>query len=769
MTTDANDHAHKQKLLYEEALRFHAQEPKGKVGLDLIKPLANQRDLSLAYSPGVAAACLEIEKDPHMIDEYTSRGNWVAVVSNGTAILGLGDLGPKAFKPVGEGKAALFKRFAGIDSIDIEIDTKDIEEFVTSVRAFGATFGGINLEDIKAPDCFVIEERLKGLLDVPVFHDDQHGTAIITAAGMINALDITGRNIKDLKVVVSGAGAAAIACIELLKKMGVPHENITLCDTQGVIYKGRTGGMNPWKEKHAVETKCHTLAEALVDADAFLGLSIKGAVTQEMVKKMAKQPIIFAMANPDPEITPEAVKEVRPDAIVATGRSDYPNQVNNVMGFPYVFRGALDVRASAINDDMKIAAAKALAMLAREDVPNEVIVAYSGRILSYGPDYIIPVPFDPRLIEVVPMAVANAAIETGVARKNITDMEAYRTRLASLLNPAYNITSVLFERLKHKPRRVIFAEGDEDQIIRAAVQWKNQNYGTPILVAYNDTLKVKMREMGMKEQLSGIEVTNAALHPSTDKFIDQLYLKLQRKGYLYRDCARMVKRNRNIFAAMMLENGEADAMLTGLTRSYFASVEDVMKVIDPEPGKDVFGLSIVTTRDRTLFIADTTINELPNPEEMVRIAIQVAAEAKAMGHEPRVAFLSFSNFGNPMREKAERMRQAVALMDTMEVDFEYDGEMEAHIALNPEALKMYPFCRLSKPANILIMPGLHSANIVSNLLQELGGYTMIGPVLCGMKKQVQVLQMSAKDSDVMNVAALAANRASVERLAEGEC
>lgn len=742
--------------IYQDSLEFHAKGKAGKIAIELIKPLTNQRDLSLAYSPGVAAPCLEINKDPSKAYDYTSKGNFVAIISNGTAVLGLGNLGALASKPVMEGKAALFKRFADIDAIDIEVGTENPEEFINAVKYLGGSWGGINLEDIKAPECFIIERKLKSLMDIPVFHDDQHGTAIITAAGLINATYITGRKLKDMKVVVNGAGAAAIACVELIKSMGIKKDNVTLCDTKGVIYEGRKEGMNEWKAAHAIKTKLRTLEEALKGADAFLGLSVKGAVTKKMIKSMASKPIIFAMANPDPEITPEEIKDVRADAIVATGRSDYNNQVNNVMGYPYIFRGALDVQAKTINEEMKIAAAKALASLAREEVPEEVSAAYSGRRLKFGPDYIIPTPFDPRLIQVIPLAVAKAAIETGVARKPIKDLEEYQRQLKARLNPTSNLMSLFFEKLKSEKKTMVFTEGDEEQMIRAAIQWRNQGYGTPILVGYDEGIKKKLEKLG--SNTDGIKITNAALSKNTEKYIDQLYHRLQRNGYLYRDCARMVKRDRNVFAALMLANGEADAMVTGLTRSYVNSLEDVLKVIDKESKKILFGLSLFTIKNRTIFIADTAINEMPTAHELAEIAIQAAEEVKNMGHEPRVAFISFSNFGNPMLERAQRIREAVTLMDKRkDVDFEYDGEMQADVALNTDLLKLYPFCRLSKPANILIMPALHSASIASKLLQQIGGGTLIGPVLCGLSKPVQILNLGSRESEILNLAAIGAH------------
>jgi malate dehydrogenase (oxaloacetate-decarboxylating)(NADP+) len=738
---------------YEDSLDFHSRKPIGKISIDLVKPLTNQRDLSLAYSPGVAAPCIEIQKNPADAFRYTAKGNFVAVISNGTAVLGLGNLGALASKPVMEGKAALFKRFADIDAIDIEVFTEDTEEFINAVKLIGRTWGGINLEDIKAPECFIIEEELKKVLDIPVFHDDQHGTAIITGAALINACEIQKKDLAKIKVVVNGAGAAAIACVNLIKSLGVKKENIVMCDTRGTIYSERTEGMNKWKQEHAVNTKARTLAEALVGADVFLGLSVKGAVDEKMIASMAPNPIIFAMANPEPEITPDEVKAVRDDAIMATGRSDYPNQVNNVMGFPYIFRGALDVQATTINEEMKIAAARAVADLAKEDVPYEVSVAYAGRRLKFGANYIIPTPFDPRLIHVVPTAVAKAAMVSGVARKPIADFKDYHKELASRLNPTHNLMNLFFEELKAKPKRVIFAEGDDEQMVRAAVQWRNHGYGTPILVGHDELIKKKLKMLG--SSVEGIEITNAALNPRTKEYIDELYRLLQRKGFLQRDCARMVKRDRNVFSALMLANGEAQGMLTGVSRPYLNALEDITKVIKNENNKLLFGISVFLNRGRTLFIADTSINELPTAEETVEIAIQTAAEARKMGHIPRVAFLSFSNFGNPLREKAEVIRDAVRIMDSRDdIDFEYEGEMQADIAINPELQKLYPFSRLSEPANILIMPGLHSANIASKLLKELCGGTLIGPILCGLERPVQIVDIDARESDILNLAAI---------------
>ncbi|MEA2780342.1 MAG: hypothetical protein QOK29_1886 [Rhodospirillaceae bacterium] len=745
----------------QEALLFHSQGRPGKLEIRATKPLTTQRDLSLAYSPGVAVPCLRIAVDPGLAYDYTAKGNLVAVISNGTAVLGLGDLGAQASKPVMEGKAVLFKRFADIDSIDLEIDTKDVDAFVNCVRYLGPSFGGINLEDIKAPECFIIEQRLRELLDIPVFHDDQHGTAIIAAAGLLNALDLTGRRLQDIKMVVNGAGAASIACVELIKSMGLPQDNCILVDTKGVIYQGRTEGMNQWKSAHAARTKARSLVEAMKDADVFFGLSVKGAVTPEMIASMAPKPIIFAMANPDPEITPEEVHAVRKDAIVATGRSDYPNQVNNVLGFPYIFRGALDVRASTINEQMKIAAARALADLAREDVPDEVDAAYAGRRLRFGPEYIIPVPFDPRLIYAVPTAVAKAAMETGVARRPILDIEGYRAELSARLDPTAASLNLIFERVRHNPRRVVFAEGEEEKVIRAAVAFHNAGYGTPVLVGREDRILAAMKTAGLGEP-DGVEITNARLSQRNQHYTDTLYRRLQREGMLYRDCQRMVNQDRNIFAACMVAQGDADAMVTGVTRSFASTLEEIRRVLDPRPEAILFGLSIVIARGRTVLLADTAVHELPSANEMAGIAIQAAAIARRFGHEPRVALLSFSNFGNPQWEKMERIREAVNELDRRRVDFEYDGEMQPNVALDFDLMRqIYPFCRLTGPANVLLMPALHSAAISAKLLQQLGGGTVIGPVLSGLDHSAQIVQTGATVSEIVTAAAIAALDAKV--------
>ena len=752
----------KEPITDQEALDYHSQGKPGKVSILPTKPLMTQRDLSLGYSPGVAVPCLAIQKDPSLAYEYTAKGNFVAVISNGTAVLGLGNLGALASKPVMEGKAILFKRFADIDAVDIEVDTTDVDEFVNCVRLLGPSWGGINLEDIAAPECFIIEQRLRELMDIPVFHDDQHGTAIICAAGLINAAHLTGRSFKDMKVVVLGAGSAGIACLELIKRMGIKNENAFLVDKTGVIYEGRTEGMNQWKSAHATKTSKRTLADAMEGADLFLGLASKDAVTKEMVKSMAKNPIIFAMANPDPEITPEQVRSVRSDAIIATGRSDYPNQVNNVMGFPYIFRGALDCRASQINEEMKVAAAEAIAALAREEVPEEVSAAYSGRKMEYGAEYIIPAPFDPRLMTTVPVAVAQAAMRTGVARKPIIDIGAYKKELEARRDPTANSMQHIFDKVRANPRAMIFAEGEEEKIIRAAVQWRDNGYGKPILVGRVDRIQELMKKMSVVDY-QNIEIANAAVSPHVDEYIDLLYPRLSRQGYLYRDVARMVKNDRNIFASCMLALGHGDALITGVTRNYTVSLENITRVIDTKPDEFLFGISMIVAKGKTLFFADTTVQELPNPEQLAHIAVKTAGLAHKMGHEPRVALLSYSTFGNPMREKSARIRDAVHVLDGMKVDFEYDGEMSAGVALNKEMMSLYPFCRLSGPANVLIMPALHSAHIASHLLQELGDGVTIGPVTMGLQRPAQIVQMTATISEIMNLAAVAALESIMEQ------
>ncbi len=739
----------------QEALEFHQRGKPGKLEITPTKPLATTRDLSLAYSPGVAVPVRAIAENPQTAYDYTNKGNLVAVISNGTAILGLGDLGALASKPVMEGKGALFKRFADIDAIDLEVDTKDADEFINCVRFLGPSFGGINLEDIKGPDCFIIEERLKELMDIPVFHDDQHGTAIIAAAGLVNALHLTNRTIEDIKVVFNGAGAAGIACLDLLKKMGLPHNNAILCDTKGVIYSGRAEGMNQWKSAHAVDTGKRTLAEAVDGADAFFGLSAKGALTKDMVKSMNDNPIIFAMANPDPEITPEEVEEVRSDAIMATGRSDYPNQVNNVLGFPYIFRGALDVQASTINDEMKIAAVNAIAELARADVPDEVAAANQGYHPQYGRNYIIPAPFDPRLNGFVPPAVAKAAMDTGVAQKPIADIEAYIERLNARLDPVAGWLQGIFSQVRMNPRRVVFAEGEEEQVVRAAYSFLNNNLGQPILIGRKERIMKAFEDAGL-EYRPEIELINARHGEFNDEYTDLLYSRLQRKGFLERDCRRMVLNDRNIFGACMVAMGHADGMITGTTRNWGTAYADITQVLDPAPDHTVIGMSIAICRGRTVLIADTSIHDMPSSRELANIAKEAARVARRLGYEPRVAMLAYSTFGNPKGERSERVREAVEILDGEGVDFEYDGEMAADVALNAEALEKYPFCRLSDTANVLVMPAFHSASISTNMLRELGGSTIIGPLLVGLSKSVQIVPLGSKTSELVNIAALTA-------------
>jgi len=747
----------KSKALDQEALAMHARGRPGKIEIRATKPLTTQHDLSLAYSPGVAAPCLEIERDPQLAYDYTAKGNIVAVITNGTAVLGLGDLGAQAAKPVMEGKAVLFKRFADIDGIDLEVDTKDVDEFINAVRYLGPSFGGINLEDIRAPECFIIEQRLRELMDIPVFHDDQHGTAIITAAGLINACNLTGRDLKDIKVVVNGAGAAAIACIELSQCLGVLASNTIMCDSKGVIYQGREVGMNQWKAAHAADTEARTLEEAVNGADVFLGLSVQGALTTKMVESMAEMPIIFAMANPNPEILPEDAKAVSPDAIIATGRSDYPNQVNNVLGFPYIFRGALDVRATTINEDMKVAAAHAIAALAREDVPDEVDQAYSGKHMQYGPDYIIPAPFDPRLITTVPMAVAKAAMDSGVAQRPIIDMDAYKNELSARLDPTAPSLQAIFQDVQRHPKRVVFAEGEEEKSIRAALAFYNAGYGTPILIGRTDLIHKTMADLGLPS-LDGVEIINAALSNNTKLYTDALYERQQRQGLLFRDCQRFVNQNRNIFGASMVQNGDADAMVTGLTRNYHVALKDILRVIDPALDQSVVGLTLLVAEGRTVFLSDTSVGVIPSARQLADSAQQAAQKVRALGQEPRVALLSFANFGNPMPERTQVVREAVKILDDMQVTFEYEGEMNAEVALDfALQQRIFPFSRLSGPANILIMPGLNAASISAGLMQQLGGGTVIGPLLLGLSKSAQIAPLGASVSDLVNLAALAAH------------
>ncbi len=739
----------------EEALAYHLEPKPGKYDIVASTPMATQRDLSLAYSPGVAVPVQAIADHPETAYDYTTKGNMVAVISNGTAILGMGNLGALASKPVMEGKAVLFKRFADVNAIDIELDTEDPDEIINAVRLMGPTFGGINLEDIKAPECFIIESRLKELMDIPVFHDDQHGTAVICAAGLINALELTGKKIEDVRIVLNGAGAAGIACLELLKSMGARPQNCIMCDTKGVIYKGRTEGMNQWKSAHAVETDARTLAEAMQGADVFLGVSTKGAVTQDMLRGMAESPVIFAMANPDPEITPEEAHAVRPDAIVATGRSDYPNQVNNVLGFPYLFRGALDIHARAINDEMKIACARALAELAREDVPDEVAVAY-GRKLRFGRDYIIPTPFDPRLIHVVPPAVAQAGMETGVARRPIIDMPGYVQSLKNRMDPTAAILQGIHARARQKQARMVFAEGDDPRVLRAAVAWLRAHMGQAVVVGREAEVKAELEALGLGEAMREITVVNAANTRHLDAYHDFLYRRLQRKGVDREDAYKLANRDRHVFGALMLAHGHADGLVTGATRKNAHVLAQIGHVFDLRPQDGAVGITGLLLKGRIVLIGDTLVHEWPEAEDLADIATHAAHVARGIGLEPRVAFLSFSNFGYPISERAIKMAEAPKVLDKRGVDFEYEGEMTVDVALNPEAAARYPFSRLTAPANVLVVPARHSASISVKLLQEMAGATVIGPILTGVPKPIQLVSTNSTVNDIVNMAAIAA-------------
>ena len=739
----------------EEALAYHFEPRPGKYEITASKPMATQRDLSLAYSPGVAVPVQAIADRPETAYDYTVKGNMVAVVSNGTAILGMGNLGALASKPVMEGKAVLFKRFADVNAIDIELDTEDADEIIKAVKLMSPTFGGINLEDIKAPECFIIEQRLKEICDIPVFHDDQHGTAVICAAGLINALEISGKKIQDVKIVLNGAGAAGIACLELLKSMGARHENCIMCDTKGVIYQGRTEGMNQWKSAHAVVTPARSLEEAMVGADVFLGVSAKGAVTPEMVASMAENPVIFAMANPDPEITPEEAHAVRADAIVATGRSDYPNQVNNVLGFPYLFRGALDIHARAINDEMKIACAQALAKLAREDVPDEVAMAY-GRKLSFGRDYIIPTPFDPRLIYVIPPAVAKAGMDTGVARRPIIDMKSYEASLKARMDPTASILQGLHARARQAQARMIFAEGDDPRVLRAAVAWQRSGLGKSLVVGREADVREKLEAAGLGDAVRELEVVNAANSRHLDQYKDFLYKRLQRQGHDRQDIHRVAARDRHVFASLMLAHGHGDGLVTGATRKSAHVLSLINNVFDAKAVDGAVGVTALLHKGRIVFITDTLVHEWPDEEDLATIATRAAGVARSMGVDPRVAFVSFSTFGYPVSERATKMHRAVSVLDKRGVDFEYDGEMTVDVALNPDQLAAYPFCRLTGPANILVVPARHSASISVKLMQEMAGATVIGPILSGVNKPIQICSTSSTVNDILNMAVMAA-------------
>ncbi len=743
------------KVTDEEALNYHLEPKPGKIEIIPSTAMSTQRDLSLAYTPGVAAPVNAIAENPETAYDYTSKGNMVAVITNGTAILGMGNLGALASKPVMEGKSVLFKRFADVNSIDLELDTEDADAFINAVKLMGPSFGGINLEDIKAPECFIIEQRLKELMDIPVFHDDQHGTAVICAAGLLNALKISNKKIEDVKVVLNGAGSAGIACLELIKAMGAKHENCLICDTKGVIYQGRTEGMNQWKSSHAVKTEKRTLLEAMTGADVILGVSVKGAITQEMVKALAPNPVIFAMANPDPEITPEEVHKVRPDAIMATGRSDYPNQVNNVLCFPYIFRGALDINARTINEEMKIACAHALAKLAQEDVPDEVGLAY-GQKLSFGPEYILPTPFDPRLIHIVPPAVAKAGMESGAARRPIIDMDAYILGLKSRLDPVASVLETMFVRARNIQARMLFAEGQDPKVLRAAVAYTRAGLGQAVVVGRELNVKKMLEDAGMGDAYDEIEVVNAANTEYFQTYKDFLYQRLQRKGYDKVDVHKLASRDRHVFAALMVQQGHVDAMVTGATKKSAHVMRLLNHVFDVSPGNGVVGVNAILIHGRLVLVADALVNEWPDENDLADIAVHGAKVARNMGVEPRVAFVSFSNFGYPASERAVKMKDAASVLDRRGVDFEYEGEMTVDVALNTKIQEDYPFCRLTGPANILVMPARHSASISVKMMQELGGATVIGPIMSGIEKAIQLCSMTSSSNDVLNMAVMAA-------------
>ena len=747
----------KSKLSREDALAFHMQPTPGKFEVEARVPMTTQRDLSLAYSPGVAVPCEEIAAAPETAYDYTNKGNRVAVISNGTAVLGLGNLGALGSKPVMEGKAVLFKRFADVNSIDIELDTEDVDAFCNAVRLMGPTFGGVNLEDIKAPECFIIEQRLKEEMDIPVFHDDQHGTAVICAAGLLNALHLSGKKIEDVKIVLNGAGAAGIACIELLKGMGARHENCLVCDTKGVIYQGRTEGMNQWKSAHAVKTDLRSLEDAMMDAEVFLGVSVKGAVTPAMVESMAKDPILFAMANPDPEITPEEAHAVREDAIVATGRSDYPNQVNNVLGFPYLFRGALDIHARAINDEMKIACAQALAELAREDVPDEVAMAY-GQKLTFGRDYIIPTPFDPRLIHRIPPAVAKAGMDTGVARRPIIDIEAYEESLKARMDPTASILRGISARARAAQSRVVFAEGDDNRVLRAAVAYQRNGFGRAVVVGRDADVEARLESEGLGDAFREIEVINAAKTEHLDTYKTFLYDRLKREGFDATDIHRLAARDRHVFAALMLAHDHADALVTGATRKSAHVLNLINHVFDAKAEDGAVGVTAVLHKGRIVLITDTLVHEWPDQHDLAHIATKGANVARSIGLEPKVAFLSFSTFGYPVSERAEKMAAAPKVLDEMSVDFEYEGEMTVDVAMNPQAQEAYPFSRLTGPANVLVVPARHSASISVKLMQEMADATVIGPILTGVDRPIQICPTVSSVNDILNMALLAASK-----------
>ncbi|HEY5673271.1 MAG TPA: NADP-dependent malic enzyme [Malonomonas sp.] len=739
----------------QEALDYHSKGRKGKIEVITTKPCATSRDLALAYSPGVAEPCLEIEKDPAMAYEYTAKGNLVAVVSNGTAVLGLGDIGALAGKPVMEGKGVLFKSFADIDVFDIELNTKDSDELIRTVKLLEPTFGGINLEDIKGPECFYIEEELQKIMDIPVFHDDQHGTAIISAAGMVNALELTGKNINNAKIVVNGAGAAGIACANLAITMGIAKDNVILCDTKGVIYKGRTEGMNLYKERLAAQTDARTLEEAMVGADIFFGVSAKGALTAEMLKSMAKDPIVFAMANPDPEITPPEAKAVRSDVIIGTGRSDYNNQVNNVLCFPFLFRGALDTHASAINDEMKLAAVHALAALAKEAVPDSVRRAYAGEDIKFGREYVIPKPFDPRVLLHVAPAVAQAAMDSGVARRPIADMAKYIERLEAMQGRSKEIMRTMINKAKTDPKRLVFPEGDEEKILRAAQILVDEGIAKPILLGNEAEIRAKIAEF--KLDLTGVEIVDTATSAKRGEYIDALFEKRQRKGVTRAEAKGKIKNNRHYFASMMVDRGDADAVLAGINHHYPETIRPALEVIGRKDGlSKVHGVYMLVTKKKAVFFADTTVNIEPTAEEMAETAILTAEMARQFNVEPKVAMLSFSNFGSSDHPQCQKVKKATALVKQQAPTLLVDGEIQANVALDPElTATQYPFSQIKGDANVFIFPDLNSGNISYKLLSKLGEAETVGPILMGMKKPVHVLQRGDDVSDIINMAAVA--------------
>jgi malate dehydrogenase (oxaloacetate-decarboxylating)(NADP+) len=744
----------------KEALEFHSHKKPGKIEIVASKNMTTKRDLALAYSPGVAVPVRKISENPEAAYDYTSKGNLVAVISNGSAILGMGDLGALASKPVMEGKAVLFKRFADIDSIDLEIDSKDPNEIINSIKSFAPSFGGINLEDIAAPDCFIIEEKLKEILDIPVFHDDQHGTAIITTAALINALDINKKSIKKIKVVINGAGASAMACANLFKNSGVPQKNITMVDRKGVIYRGRSN-LNQWKSSHAIDTKNRTLEDAINNADVFLGLSAKGALTKKMVKKMAKNPIIFACANPDPEITPEEVEEIRSDAIIATGRSDYPNQVNNLIGFPYIFRGALDVRSKTINEEMKVAAANAIAKLAREDVPDEVVAAMGGDRPHYSKDYIIPSTFDPRLISIIPVAVAKAAIKTGVARKKIENFDLYQEQLKQRLDPTVTIMQGINGYIKKNQKKIVFADGEDENTLKAAIAFKNSKLGIPILVGKEEKIKEQIKKIGYNENFD-IEIVNSKDKPKREKYVKFLFKKLQREqGFLEWDCDRLVRNDRVIWASCMVACGDADGAVTGNTRRFGASLDKIKQVIKAREGEIMFGLNLVVYKGKTIFVGDTSVHEYPTSEQLAEIAISSARVVRLFGFDPKVAFVSHSTFGQPLTSRTQHIKNAVEILKEKKVDFEFDGDMQPDVALNEEYKNLYPFSKIVGNANILIMPGQHSAAISYKMIKTLGDTKVIGPLLIGLGLPIEIAPLRSSTSEILNLASIAAYSADV--------